>query len=67
MYQYQIINLINSLKGEIEKPLPEKNLMFKCNIKNKENFEISLTPIEKSLLKNTVIVKYLIISIFIIN
>jgi hypothetical protein len=36
------------LKGETEKPLPEKKLNFKCNAENKEILGIPLLQIEKS-------------------
>jgi hypothetical protein len=42
------------LKGETEKPLPEKKLNFKCNTENKEIFEIPLLQIEKSNMKDKV-------------
>ena len=42
------------MKGETERPLPEKKLLFKCNTENKENFEIPLLQIEKSNMKEKV-------------
>lgn len=44
----------NSLKGETERPLPEKKLFFKCNAENKEICEIPLLQTEKSNMKEKV-------------